>query len=191
LTPPARRREPGSCEEDPEEQSGPARRYHASHRVIPHALLTPVALMGAAYGASGRHDVAAWRPRGKIDKQVGRRPAAISSRSLIAGPIRDRHRATPIDSITVSDRDVRENARRAAVLRGSGSLGVNLLRRAERGILCVLVRQLRLAWLMLAGRCGAACLSASWLVRVKLPALRRGARCRRSPRPVRAATTRH
>ena len=33
LTPPARRREPGSCEEDPEEQSGPARRHHASHRV--------------------------------------------------------------------------------------------------------------------------------------------------------------
>ena len=37
-TPPARRREPGSCEEDPEEQSGPARRHHASHRVMPRRL---------------------------------------------------------------------------------------------------------------------------------------------------------
>src|SRR5258706_4127531 len=32
LTPPARRREPGSCEENPEEQVRPARRHHASHR---------------------------------------------------------------------------------------------------------------------------------------------------------------
>ena len=34
LTPPARRREPGSGEEDPEERSGPARRHHAKSRRV-------------------------------------------------------------------------------------------------------------------------------------------------------------
>ncbi len=64
-------------------------------------------------------DVAAWRPRGKIDMHIGRRrlrpPAGRSPLDRPEIGIG----ATPIDSITVSDRDVRENARRAAVLLGN------------------------------------------------------------------------
>src|SRR6266568_8090816 len=45
---PARRREPGSCEEDPEKQSGqPGGTTHVTGPNS-HALLTPVAHMGAA-----------------------------------------------------------------------------------------------------------------------------------------------
>ena len=47
LTPPARRREPGSCEEDPEEQSGQPGDTTQVTGSNSYALLTPVALMGA------------------------------------------------------------------------------------------------------------------------------------------------
>ena len=47
LTPPARRREPGSCEEDPEEQSGQPGDTTQATRSDPSCLLTPLALMGA------------------------------------------------------------------------------------------------------------------------------------------------
>jgi len=84
-----------------------------------------------AEGASGRHDVAAWRPRGKIDKHIDRPPDATSSRSFTAGPIRDRHRATPIGRITVSDRDVRgeRSPSRRYVRRSMSGRGPSLARR--------------------------------------------------------------
>jgi hypothetical protein len=68
LTPPARRRNPGSCEKDPEEQSGPQPGDTIQVTGLkPHALLTVAALMGAAEGFDKSPDSAGFR--------VSRRPA--------------------------------------------------------------------------------------------------------------------
>jgi hypothetical protein len=54
LDPPARRREPAAARKIQKKSQAPARRYQAKATgLIPYALLTSMALMGAAYSADG------------------------------------------------------------------------------------------------------------------------------------------